>query len=170
MIVESGENLTNADSYVSVEFADNYFNARAITEWAELTEEEKEVALIKGTDFIDTSFDWNGRKATKEQSLNFPRINLRDSNGYEVEGIPLNLMKAVCVASLNISKGEDMFSVQDANGAIVSESVGSISTTYDVSKKEKNVTLYDEINLLLRGLYVDYTKQSIKRIKLRRAN
>ena len=41
MIVENGTGLPNADSYVSVEFADSYFSARGVSGWDALTDEQK---------------------------------------------------------------------------------------------------------------------------------
>ena len=44
MIVENGTGLPNADSYVSVEFADSYFSARGVSAWVALTQTQKEQA------------------------------------------------------------------------------------------------------------------------------
>ena len=62
MIVEDGTGLPNADSYVSVEFADTYFSARGVSVWATLTNTVKEQLLIKATDFIDNIYQWNGKR------------------------------------------------------------------------------------------------------------
>lgn len=169
MIVENGDIVENANSYVDIDFADNYFSARGETSWTGLSTEEKEVALIKATDFVDSSFDWYGVKSDENQALNFPRTNLVDKDGYVIKGVPARLKKAVCIASLISSKGTELFQTHEVNGAITSESIGSMSFSYDVSQKEKDVTLYDSINLLLRGLFVDHSKQKIHAISVRRA-
>ena len=161
MIVETGNGFSDANSYVSVVYGDNYFSARGNTAWEELSEETKEMCLIKATDFVDSSFQWRGKKATQEQSLCFPRINLVDDDGYNVEGIPENLKKAVCECASIISTGKEMFSTQNENGAVTSERIGELAFTYDVAQKIKDTTVYDAINLRLRGLYVDKSKGQI---------
>lgn len=167
-MISTDENTENANSYVSLEFADNYFLTRGVASWAELSNEEKESALVRATDFVDNSFEWYGIKASETQELNFPRVNLFDKNGFEVTGIPLNLKKAVCVASLYASKGKELFTVDETNGAVTSEQVGSIHITYDVSKKKEGETIYNEINSLLSGLYHDKKKKSIYGMKVGR--
>lgn len=161
MIVETGNGFSDANSYVSVVYGDNYFSARGNTAWEELPEETKEMCLIKATDFVDSSFQWRGKKSTQEQALCFPRINLVDDDGYKVEGIPENLKKAVCECASIISTGKEMFSTQNENGAVTSERIGELAFTYDVAQKIKDTTVYDAINLRLRGLYVDKSKGQI---------
>jgi len=167
-LITSETNSKTANSYVSVDYADNYFSTRGVSSWEDFTDDEKEVFLIKATDFIDNSFEWHGTKATEEQELNFPRLNLFDNNGFEITGIPVNLKKAVCVACLYASKGKELFTVDEVNGAVTSEQVGSIHITYDVSKKKEGATIYTEINSLLKGLYHDKTKKSIYGMKVGR--
>ena len=163
MIVENGNGLPNADSYVSVEFADSYFSARGVSAWASLTTEQKEQALIRGTDFIDNVFQWCGKKATAEQSLRFPRVNLKDYEGNAIEGIPNCLKQAVCDVAIVASNGTELFEVSEHNGDVLSETITSLSFTY--SKTERSTTtktLYDSVNTKLRGLYVDSSKGHIQ--------
>lgn len=161
MIIEDGTIVTDADSYVSIEFADSYFSARGETSWIELDEDSKAHALVKATDFVDNIFAWNGKKASANQSLNFPRTELIDRDGYKVEGIPSKLKQAVCLASLISSSGEELFRTNESNGAVVSEKIGEIAFTYDVSKQVQDKTLYESINSLLRGFYSDKSKSRV---------
>lgn len=156
MIVEDGTGLVNADSYVTVEFADSYFSTRGITEWTELTQTKKEQALIRATDYIDNIFQWCGKKATNTQSLRFPRVNLVDYEGQSVEGVPTCLKQAVCDASLLSVNGTELFQTKNENGDVVSETITTLSFTYsksDKSEKTTQTTLYDAINTKLRGLF-----------------
>lgn len=164
MTVENGEKLSNADSYVSIDFADTYFTARGFSAWSDKTDDDKEIELIKATEYVDASFDWRGRKATQTQALAFPRTGLIDNDGFTVDGIPSRLKQAVCDAVMNSAS----FSVAEENGAVTSEKVGSISVSYDVSKKAKDRTLYDAINLKLKGLYIDRQKKGIYSIEVQR--
>lgn len=160
MIVEDGTGLINSNSYVDLDFANNYFLTRGNTYWENLTEEQRQFALINGTDYIDSAFDWNGVKKNYKQSLRFPREKLVDIDGYTVEGIPKNLKEAVCECALKISQQVEMFQTVEKS-AVTSEKIGELAFTYDVSQKVKDQSLYDVINLRLRGLFKDKTSQKI---------
>lgn len=164
MIVEDGTGLTDSNSYVSVVFADDYFSSRGITEWATLTAQVKEQALIRATDYIDNVFQWYGKKLKSEQSLRFPRVNLKDYEGNDVTGIPTCLKQAVCDASLLTANGSELFHTANENGDIVSESIGQLSFTYSKNNSEKvtSISLNDSINTKLRGLFVDTSKMHIQ--------
>lgn len=164
MIVENGTGLPNADSYVSVEFADSYFSARGVSGWNTLTTEKKEQALICGTDFIDSIYHWCGKKATSEQALRFPRVNLVDYEGQTIEGIPTCLKQAVCDASLLKANGTELFQTKNENGDVVSETITTLSFTYsksDKSEKTTQTTLYDSINTKLRGLFKESSANKV---------
>lgn len=155
MIVEDGTGLMNANSFVDIAYSDTYFSLRGYSQWGDLTDEQKEVFLIRGSEYVNYAFDYYGKKMNPTQSLKFPRVNLLDEDGESVVGIPCVLKEAVCECAKIISNGSDMFQVQDANGAITSESIGSLSFSYDLSRKIKDSSLYDTVNLRLRGLYKD---------------
>lgn len=164
MIVENGTGLPNADSYVTVEFADSYFSARGVSGWDALETEQKEQALIRATDFIDSIYQWYGKKATSEQSLRFPRVNLRDYEGQVIEGIPTCLKQAVCDASILSANGTELFQTKNENGDVVSETITTLSFTYsksDKSEKTTQTTLYDSINTKLRGLFKESSSNQV---------
>lgn len=162
MIVENGTGLTDANSYVSVEFADDYFSARGVSEWDNLETEKKEQLLIKATDFIDCIYQWKGKKEFESQALRFPRVNLRDYEGMEIKGIPSCLKQAVCDASLLANSGE-LFETAEQNGDVVSETITTLSFTYanKGSRKTTSTTLYDSINTKLRGLFLESTQNRV---------
>lgn len=156
MIVEDGTGIADADSYVGVEFADDYFSARGVSAWADLEAEAKEQSLIKATDYIDSVFQWYGKKEFENQALRFPRVNIRDYEGAEIKGIPLCLKQAVCDAAMIVSNGTELFQTKNENGDVVSETITSLSFTYaknESSEKTTSTTLYDSINTKLRGLF-----------------
>lgn len=162
MIIEDGTGLVNADSFVSVDFADNYFFSRGFSKWQELEQEKKEVALVNATDFINNYFEWKGKRLTANQSLAFPRQSLFDNEGFALEGVPTSVKQAVCEA-IKINIDGELYETQESNGAVVSEKIGNLQFSYDVSKKDTFATRYESINKRLKGLYVD---KSIKRIGL----
>ena len=163
MIVENGTGLPNADSYVSIEFANDYFSARGVSGWDALTDEQKEQALIRATDYIDNIFQWYGKKASSEQSLRFPRINLKDYEGEDVIGVPNCLKQAVCDASMIASDGTELFETAESNGDVVSETITTLSFTYanKGSRSTTSTTLYDSINTKLRGLFKESSQNKV---------
>ena len=164
MIVENGTGLPNADSYVSIEFADSYFSARGVSGWESLSTEQKEQSLICATDFIDSIYQWYGKKATSEQALRFPRVNLVDYEGQVIEGIPTCLKQAVCDASMLKANGTELFQTKNENGDVVSETITTLSFNYsksDKSEKTTQTTLYDSINTKLRGLFKESSANKV---------
>ena len=163
MIVEDGTGLEDANSYTSLEFADDYFSARGVSEWQVLEISKKEQALIKATDFVDNIYQWYGKKEFEHQALRFPRIELRDYEGIEIKGIPTCLKQAICDAAILVSNGTELFQTQNENGDVVSETITTLSFTYahKDNRKTANTTLYDSINTKLRGLYRESTDRII---------
>ena len=121
MIVEDGTGLSNADSFVSVAYADTYFSDRNITAWASLT--NKEALLIQATDYIEAVYSqsWKGTTLNDTQSLSFPRI-INDETVY-----PDRLKKAVCELALKADSGSLL---EDTEQRTIEESVGSITVKY----------------------------------------
>ena len=163
MIVEDGTGKTDANSYVSVEFADDYFSARGASGWGSLDTGAKEQSLIRATDYIDSVFQWCGKKEFEEQALRFPRTGIRDYEGLEIKGIPSCLKQAVCDAALITSGGTELFEVAEQNGDVVSETITTLSFTYSKngSRSTTSTTLYDSINTKLRGLFRDNSRNRI---------
>lgn len=124
--VEDGAGLSSANSYVSVEDADAYFADRGNTEWAAATQQSKEIALVKATDYIETRFGsrFKGTKKYSTQALSFPRAG--------ESGVPQAVVKATCeyaVRALEIELAPDI--VGDPRGlqvASVRERVDVIET------------------------------------------
>ena len=170
MIVENGDGLAGADSYVTIDFADDYFSARGVSGWESFDTVKKEQSLIRATDYIDNIFQWYGKKLVPEQSLRFPRENLRDYEGNEVSGIPTCLKQAVCDAAMMLANGTELFQTQNENGDVVSETITTLSFTYSKSEKTTtSKTLYDSINTKLRGLFRDTSSNRVVSGKVERA-
>ena len=102
--VETGDGVIYANSYSTVEYADDYFSLRGITTWSGTTS-EKEASLILGTDYIEDKYGtrFKGSQATVS-GLSFPRNDAYYSNGTAFEGLPDKVVRAtVEYALLNIT-------------------------------------------------------------------
>lgn len=121
-IVETGMGLELANSYCTVEFADG-FNSTQIdgVDWADVDPADKQIRLITATLAIDNSFDFDGRRLTRIQALEFPRWGLYDRNGYIVEAAPLPRFIKCATAELARVLGQR----SDAGGSATVPSAGS---------------------------------------------
>lgn len=115
LVVEDGTGLADANSYVSVEFADAYFSARNVTSWADLTTEAKEVSLIKATDYIDAknAYRFTTKPINAEQALVLPRVFFLNAAYNKIVGVPVLWLKAVCEYAL-IASSRDLFTPPSA--------------------------------------------------------
>ena len=74
-IVEDGTNVENANAYVTVEFADSYFEDKGNSFWGTLTTEQKQQRIVVATQYIDSRWygQFKGNMFYEKQSLEFPR-------------------------------------------------------------------------------------------------
>jgi DnaT-like ssDNA binding protein len=84
-VVEDGNGLPDANAYVSLDYANDYFASRGVAAWASVADSDKQTAIVRATDYIETVFGpkFTGSKAfvscppdpTVDQALSFPRDN-----------------------------------------------------------------------------------------------
>ncbi|MDR1410801.1 MAG: hypothetical protein LBI91_01190, partial [Spirochaetaceae bacterium] len=99
--------------------------------------------------YIDTAFNWKGIRKTPGQGLSWPRAGVA-LDGFDAEGVPPAVKKAVCEAVRLCMDGETLYSA-DAGKEITSAGSDGMSVHY--AKNEKAATRFEIINRLLRGLY-----------------
>lgn len=73
IIVEDGTGMPNAETFVSVTNADAYHVAMNNPAWALATTAEKESALRKAAQYIDTQYKFRGCVLIESQALSWPR-------------------------------------------------------------------------------------------------
>ena len=119
LIVEDGTGLPNADSYVAIAEADQYFTDRPThkysTNWSGASEDNKKSTLRIATETLDNMYVFKVAKSLETQALRFP---IKD--GTEV---PLNIKKAVIELASRALVGELL---EDSDGKILE------SEKYDV--------------------------------------
>lgn len=108
LIVEDGTGLADANAYIDVAYADNYFGLREIGDWSGDTP-VKEAAIIRATDYIGVRWGDKllGRKLHASQALDFPRQDLW-YQGARVTGVPDNVKRATAEYALRALGGELM--------------------------------------------------------------
>lgn len=154
-IVEDGSGVSNANAYISTETADAYFAERGESSWGALSDPQKQVAIIKATDYVEQRWGalLRGVRMTTTQALHFPRF---------VEGMPQALQKAVCEYALRASKGPLAPDIEsNASGQVVnkkSTKVGPITTVveYGATKGSQQNTVmwrdYPAPDAMMRSL------------------
>lgn len=98
--VEDGSVVANADSYVSVAFADAYFtiDVNYDTTWAALTTADKEQRLKMATRILDQKVKWNGVKVDDTSALRWPRSGVYDRDDILIadDEMPTQLLQLTC--------------------------------------------------------------------------
>lgn len=128
LTVEDGTGVADADSYLSLAAADTYHSDRSQSDWTG-TDAAKEGALRRASTYLDTRWRFKGAQESSAQGLEWPRTGVVDWSGHDVSGLPTRVKHAcaeLAVRALTTNLYEDL----DRGGAVKSESVGSISTTY----------------------------------------
>lgn len=100
--VEDGSGIVGANAYISIAIADTYHADRNQHTWADLNDDEKEGFIVRASDYIDKRFGrkFRGFRATKDQGLEWPRLDAFDDDDYVLDDIPAQLEKATAEYAL----------------------------------------------------------------------
>lgn len=129
---------TTADSYCTLAEANSYHASRGYTaEWDAADDAAKERHLKWAARQLDVSFDWRGRKTTRDQARAWPRAGAMDDDGFYWDstgaaGVPLLLKQAQAEFAFQLMKEDwtqGLSSVTDEGATI-----GPLKTT----KEEHN--------------------------------
>lgn len=159
-IVETGEGLEFATSYVSVEFADAYHSAYGNREWTG-SDEEKQVALNKASRAIDVMF---GQRFASyptypdRQALLFPRSTfyINKLQTISSSSVPRLLKEAVCEVALLAIQDEDIYPNLAEGSGTKSEKMKlgdlEIAVEYDGTTSLEQLEGFYKVELLLAPL------------------
>jgi hypothetical protein len=91
LVKETGAGLTNANSYADKTEGNTYHDGHIYaTNWTTATDATKEAALVMATRIIDSSYQFYGKRANDNQSLQWPRQYARDPDRLE-SPVPVTL-------------------------------------------------------------------------------
>lgn len=152
-IVEDGSGLTDSNSYLSVEDADQYFdNHSAPVAWTSAVLADKQNALRIATQYLDVVFGevWVERRTNDEQALDWPRAFVNDSDGFAVESdiIPQAIEDATAEMALRSISGTTLLPDLTKPGGIGREKV-------KVGPIEKDTTYVGSASQIPRFSIVD---------------
>lgn len=141
LVVEDGTGLPDAQTYISVEDADAYHEARGNMAWGDLALPAREAALLNATDYMGAVYGqrWGGERMLATQALDWPR------SGHE--GVPEAVRRACAELALRASTGPLL---ADQGPAVKSETVGPLSVTY--ADNARQGVKYALVDSMLAGL------------------
>jgi hypothetical protein len=154
LVVETGEGIPDANSYVDFTDVENYAPSAVLAEWDALSEDEKTDRVIIASLFIDVSFTWSGRRKTFIQGLSWPRVNVF-FQGHPVPDacIPAQIKRACVMAVMLVMEfGVGVFQ-ETGETPVKKETLGPIETEYFGSLKALYESQYSDINNTLRGFF-----------------
>ena len=145
IIVEDGSIVANANSYVSEAELATFVADRGIT----LTGDSSEL-ILQAMDYIE-SLNFQGIKKTRDQSLQWPRINVW-VDGYCLDSnyIPKELKNGLMQTCVAIDQGNSP--QNDLSPSVVKEKVGDIEVQYTNGASTNTINV--KISASLRKLLV----------------
>jgi hypothetical protein len=152
LLVEDGAGIPDANAYISIPYASQYFRNKRLEAWEALTVDEQEGAIISGTQLVDISFKWKGARKTLEQGLNWPRAGIA-LDGFPIEGVPVMVKKASAEAAYLSMTNDSLYSDEN-DKKVISEKVDIIAVTYASAKESGAATKFEVLDKILRGLYI----------------
>lgn len=136
-VVETGEGLTNSNSYVSVAEWTTYFTDRNNATALAYTDTEVQGALIYATEWLDDNVQWYSTIVSLTQALGWPRSQYYDSEWRTVadDEVPVKVKNATIelalqhlTENLNSTEGEGITSESYGDASINYKSTGGSSS------------------------------------------
>lgn len=145
IIVEDGNVVAGANSYVSVADFKTYCTDRGYVITA-FQDAQIVSALLFSCEYLNAQ-NFLGFPATLRREMAFPRLEI-DEDGI----IPSQLVKSQCYLAYKVLQNYELFPTLERGGAIQSQSVGSLSTSYFESADATDDITY------VKNILKDYLK------------
>lgn len=141
------------DSFTSLTEANTYWaNNSGGTNWATASDENKEKALRKASQYIDKSYRFIGyHPGGSAQLLSWPRVDVVDHQGRTRSGVPQEVKDATAYMAEQALASE-LRGPLERGGAIKALKAGSVEIEYEDNAPGQ--TVYKYVDLLLRDLIV----------------
>lgn len=150
LTVENGAGLSNADSYLSVVDSDTYHSNFGNAAWASATTEEKEAALRRATQYLDTHYQWSGLPLTYTQALKWPRIY--SDLPLEYQTWPVKAIQNACAELALRSLSSSLYTDQQ-DAQVTRKTVDVITVEYStgVNSGQVRFAIVDDLVKLYTG-------------------
>jgi hypothetical protein len=158
-VVEDGTGLTNANSFISLAYANTYFTDKGVSSWSG-TDASKEAALVRASSYLTTAYLWKGSKINeRSQALAFPRSGVYDLEGYEVaqDAVPIEIQISTAeLALLELLTPSTLNPAVKLSERVSREQIGQISVDYVNSNisASSDIVVVPYVLSLISGLIV----------------
>jgi len=166
-IVETGEGLSTATSYIDLEFAntyaDSFFSEKDYATWQAASDNTLERLLNRATIYLDRTYEFFGERTLSTQALEFPRADLYDNLGYVALGVPIVIKQATCMAAMKLLNKVDLS--PDVGRKTIREKIDVIENTF--AEGSSLYSRFTEIeNLLISSGFIQRNRNRSSRIRL----
>ena len=132
LVIESGGVVTGADSFATaaelVTYAENFGKTIPV-------EVPAQEALLRRAALQMDAMPWKGRAVNRDQALAWPRAEVKRQGWVlRLDEIPPQIKAGQMALAAEIH-ADDLVAPETKTGAVVSETVGPISTTFAVASK-----------------------------------
>jgi hypothetical protein len=108
LIPEDGTGLPDADTFVSLDDADAFYQARNIADWTGASSSDREAALRQAATYLGMVYRWPGQPVAFDQALPWPRALVPSGGGYFAsDQIPRQIIDAQLLLALEAIKAPD---------------------------------------------------------------
>lgn len=117
--------VSEANAYADLSFVRAYHLDRG-RDLSSTADSDLQVAIIKATQYVDTRYTFPGSRQNRDQSTEWPRLDVTDRSGYLVDGIPRAVKQATAELA-NRALTEDLLADptrDDSGRAVLSKSEG----------------------------------------------
>lgn len=133
LVVEDGTIVPGANSFATVQYADDYLTARGVSSFGAAQPTDQETALVRACDYLrdEMLFQYRGQRVVYNQSLPWPRQGASMYRGPAIPNnvIPQGLIDAQCELCFKALTADLQPDIEHMGG-IASETVGPITTSY----------------------------------------
>ena len=155
LIIETGEIVPNADSFVSLAQAEQFFRQSGIVEWLAASPETRKRCLREAARYLGFAYRWIGTVRDPLQSLVWPREG--HNAPFPFDSVPPAVRQAQIMLAGEALRAP--LGVIEDEGRVVSrvserlEGVGGTDTTYEVQARPlDSLKRYPKVEAVLGGL------------------
>tara|TARA_B100000768_G_scaffold73659_1_gene70562 strand:+ start:577 stop:1056 length:480 start_codon:yes stop_codon:yes gene_type:complete len=136
LTVETGQQSTTANSYVTVANYDSYLDARYVGR-TDISDAQAEAYILRATDYFE-GLNFIGMKATEIQSMQWPRSGINiDGYGKDSNEIPKEVLTAIYELAYGFEQG---YGINDPiSRETVKEKIGEIEVEYKSSSADRTL-------------------------------
>jgi hypothetical protein len=173
LVKETGAGLLNANSYASAGDCDAYHEAHLYaTAWTAASAATKEAALVMATRLIDGCYQFNGRKVTSTQALQWPRKACLDPDSARIVGsyfaedaVPVAVVNATCEVARELIK-VDSTDATDAEGLQSISIAGALSIAFDSKNAQPKIPETAQTFLAKLGTYLSASSGVVRLVRV----